>query len=147
MNKTIFIEILNDILSTYSFNRRRNTWFYNTNELERIVKLVKSKYSDSYYIDYGFNLTKLDDNKLIMHIYNRLGSIDINENRRIIELLDLSNSICSTNRIIELKYYINKYIIKYFENINSENELVLYLKTKDNLNDIPLSVKKYFNIE
>ncbi|BDG37471.1 hypothetical protein BV455_02197 [Parageobacillus caldoxylosilyticus] len=83
----------------------------------------------------------------VMHIYHRLSSSDKKENARIMELLDFDLSIPDEDRKNELKKFIEREIFGMFNKIHTEEDLLMELKKRDHLNDIPLCVKKYFKLE
>ena len=82
-----------------------------------------------------------------MHVYNRLSSLDESENTRILELLDLENSIGDKERKSELQELVTKYIVSEFDSTNTEQDLCVALKKRPHLNDVPLVVKKHFGLE
>lgn len=54
---------------------------------------------------------------------------------------------CNLYRKNELKKFIEREIFGMFNKIHTEEDLLMELKKRDHLNDIPLCVKKYFGLE
>lgn len=146
MIKTELIKFLDNLFKTYSFKKKGNQWSFVNESIVKIIKLRKSKHGNYYYMDYGFILKDLDLGDSVMHIYNSLGSMDDKENARITELLDLDSSITVQDRKQEIKKFIEREILVLFRDVNKADDILLQLKKRRNLNDIPLCVKKYFEL-
>jgi hypothetical protein len=146
MEKEALIKLLNELFNPLDFKRKGNNWIYNGEIITKIVELQKSNYSNSYYINYGY-IIKGIELTTSMHIYKGLGSINENENKKIADLLNLENSIPITERLAELQEFIQKIIVKDFHDTNTEDDILEELKNRPDLNNIPLVVKEYFNLE
>ncbi|MBH5317314.1 DUF4304 domain-containing protein [Paenibacillus sp. GSMTC-2017] len=146
MNKTEFVEFLNSLFTPYLFTRKGHRWRYTNNGLTKTIKLTKSYYSNSYYVNYGYIIQKLELGGFEMHIFNGLSSMENEENATIMEILDLDTPIADIVRKEKLARFINKEILDEFNNINNENDLLVSLMERPNLNDVPLCVKQYFQI-
>jgi len=147
MEKKEFIKYLDEIFSPFGFKKKGNTWKYQGTQLEKIINLQKSKYSNAYYLNYGFIINDLNLDGLEMHVFNRLSSFDDKENQRIMNLLDLENEISDIERKKGLRFFIDRNLISDFQNIDTKTDLLESLKNRPHLNDIPLVVKRYFEIE
>lgn len=147
MEKKDIIKFLDELFKPFGFKKRGNTWKQESEVLEKIIKLQKSKYSDAYYLNYGFIIKGLDIGRLEMHIYNRLSSIDDMENEKIMTLLDLESDIPDEQRKVDLKVFVEDRLLSELSNTNTEDELINHLKKRPHLNDVPLVVKKHFNLE
>ena len=146
MDKKFLIKIIDDIFVPLGFKRKGNSWWVlNSLELSKLINLQKSNYNNIYYLNYGYIIKGLELNTT-MHIFNRLGSIDKNENKRITDLLNLEGGIGIEERTVDLKKILNAKIALEINNINTEQDLLNYLKSRENLNNIPLVVKKHFNL-
>ena len=147
MEKKELVKYLDGIFSPIGFKRKGNTWKVRGTELEKIINLQKSKYSNSYYLNYGFIINNLNLDRLEMHVFNRLSSFDDKENQRIMSLFDLENEISDGDRKEELKVFINSHLLSEFQNTDTETDLLMSLKKRPHLNDVPLVVKRHFEIE
>lgn len=147
MEKKEIIKYLDEIFKPKGFKKKGHTWNHESEALEKIINLQKSKYSNTFYINYGFIIKSIEIKNLEMHIYNRLSTLDDKENQKIMDLLDFENSITDEQRKVELKPIIEKYLLAELQNTNTEDELLNNLKNRLQLNDIPLVVKKHFHIE
>jgi len=147
MEKRQFIKYLDTILNPYGFVKKANYWYLNNKELIKVINVQKSDFGNMYYLNYGFIVSKLAEINPDMHIYNRLGSLDTRENIRIMDLFSFESKIEDNQRQSEIKFYIENVIIKELQSINTEDDLVKMLKGRPHLNDIPLVVKKHFNLE
>ena len=142
MKKEDLISLLNEIFIPLGFKRKGNNWLRNDIELSKIINLQKSNYSNSFYINYGYIINKIELTTFT-HVGNRLGSADANEQKRITDLLNLE--IENEKRIAELKKIIFEKIAFPIQSINTEEDLLKELKKRQHLNDIPLTVKRHFN--
>lgn len=79
-----------------------------------------------------------------MHIYLGLGSVDLNENRQIIELLDFDSHVPDDVRVVGLADKISKYIVEKMKLINNESDLAAEVAKGLGANTIPVLVKDYF---
>lgn len=147
MEKKDLIKFLDGIFKPSGFSKKGSTWKQENEALEKIIKVQKSKYSDAYYLNYGFIIKGLDIDRLEMHIYNRLSSIDDIENEKIMTLLDLENDIPEEQRKEELKVFVENKLLSELSNTNTEEEIISHLKKRPHLNYIPLVVKKHFHLE
>lgn len=146
MGKRELVNILNEVLVPIGFKRKGNYWVLNSKDVSKIVNLQKSQFSNSFYINYGYILNAVPLNGLVMHVFMRLSSLDVTESLRITELLDLQTEIADIERTAELKKILLDNLVKEISLINSERDLLDELITQPHLNNIPLVVKKYFNL-
>ncbi|CUA80830.1 Domain of unknown function (DUF4304) [Anoxybacillus suryakundensis] len=147
MDKSEFVKYLDELFKAHSFKKKGTQWSFSNDEIIKIIKLSKSNYGNYYHIDYGFIIKNLELGRLVMHIYHRLSSLDQGESIRIKELLDFEIPIPDEDRKNELKKFIEREIFGMFNKIHTEEDLLMELKKRDHLNDIPLRVKKYFGLE
>jgi hypothetical protein len=145
MEKKDLVKLLDDIFVPLGFKRRGNNWVSNGNELSKLINLQKSNYSNSFYINYGY-IIKGIELTTTTHVENRLASINKEEQKRITDLLDLEKEIPIDQRLTELKKFITDKITVQMQSINTESELFSDLKKRPHLNDIPLVVKRHFNL-
>lgn len=146
MEKKEFIKFLNDIFKLNGFSKKGSTWYSENENLIKKIVLQKSRYGNIYYLNYGFILKKLELYRLNMHVSDQLSSVNDTENKRIIELLNFENNITNEQREKELRLFIDNNMLCKLNNINSETDIIADLKKRPHLNDIPLTVKKYFNL-
>lgn len=139
-------DTLSELLIPIGFKKKGNFWVINGDILTKMVNIQKSQFSNSFYINYGYIIKSIPLEDLIMHVFNGFGSIDVNENTRIKELLNLENIIPNEDRKRELKQFILDKLVSKIQAINTEGDLLNELKRRPHLNDIPLTVKKYFNL-
>ncbi|WP_353160838.1 DUF4304 domain-containing protein [Myroides odoratus] len=145
MEKKELASILSEILVPIGFKKKGNYWVVNGAEITKMVNLQKSQFSNSFYINYGYilNAIPLDG---MMHIYNRVASIDKVENLRIDELLNLENNIPDEERASELKKVLLEKLVYKISSVNTEADVLEELKKQPNLNNVPLVVKRHFNL-
>lgn len=145
MDKKSIVKLLDEIFIPLGFKRKANTWVFHGDVLTKQINLQKSNYGNLFYINYGFIIKGLT---LITttHVGNRLASTDKDEQKRITDLLDLETEIPADHRLTELRRLIDKKIVAKIQKINTEEDLLNELKKRPHLNDIPLVVKKHFNI-
>lgn len=147
MTQTELVNTINDLLIKSGFKKKGNYWLYRKEEVTKMIHLQKSAHSTSFYINYGYILNHLPLENEVMHIYNRLTSINEQERNKIFTLLDLSNSISDEVRSEELLKELESKILFEMKDINTEQDVFSYLKKRSSINDISLNVKKYFNIQ
>jgi len=147
MEKKEIVKYFDEIFKPIDFERRGNSWKHEGKELEKIIHLQKSRYGNTYYLNYGFIIKGLELNNLEMHIYNRLASLDDVENDRIQKLLNLESNISVEQRKIELTPFIYEHLLVELQSINTKKELLKRLKERPHINDIPLIVKQYFHLD
>lgn len=146
MEKKEFVKYLNDIFKAYGFVKKGNYWFCENDVLKKVINLQKSRFGNSYYLNFGYVLKNVNLQNLMMHVYNRLGSLSADENRRIKELLNFELDIEDEQRKTELEYYIKENMLETLKRTNSEQDILDDLKKRKHLNDIPVGVKRYFNL-
>lgn len=146
MEKKDLIKLLDEIFIPLGLKRKGNSWVLNSKELSKIINLQKSNYGNAFYINYGYIISGLQLTTAT-HVENRLASTDKDEQKRITDLLDLETDIKTDQRVTELKVFISNKIVAQIQSINTETDLLNDLKKRQHLNNIPLVVKKHFNLE
>jgi hypothetical protein len=129
MGKEILVKILNDALLPFGFKRKGNTWVLNGPEINKIVNMQRSLYSNLYYINYGYVINSLPKDGFFMHVDKRLGSYDKQVDIEIRNLLDFENSI----------------IVEEMNGIKNELDLLHHI-LRGPLYGIPTVVLKHFNL-
>jgi hypothetical protein len=147
MNNQEFKMIFDRLFKPHGFIKKGNKWTAETEELEKIIFLQKSDYSNSYYLNYGYNFKDLDYKDDGMHIWNRLGSKKKKENKLIRETLDLTNSMDKTIRTRNTEYFVNHLLLPVLNSTNTKTEIINQLKSRKHLNNVFLQVKKHLNLE
>ncbi len=137
---------MSEILVPIGFKKKGNYWVVNGAEITKMVNLQKSQFSNSFYINYGYILNAIPLNGLTMHIFGGLGSLDSNENTRIKELLNLENNISDEERASDLKKVLLEKLVHKINLVNTEADVLEELKKQPHLNNVPLVVKRHFNL-
>lgn len=146
MEKKELTNILSEMLIPIGFKKKGNYWVINGTEITKMINLQKSQFGNYYYINYGYILNAIPLNGLMMHIYKRVASIDKKENLRIDELLNLESTIPDKDRAEEIRNILSEKLIKNINSVNTETDVLDELKKRPHLNDIPLVVKRHFNL-
>lgn len=147
MEKKKLGDVLSGMLLPIGFKKKGNYWVINGNEITKMVNLQNSQYSNSFYINYGYIIKALPLGNQMMHVYNRVSSLDVNERNLIKALLDFDSDISDEKRETELKQILNSNLISKMQLINTEKDLLNELKQRSQLNDIPSTVLEYLNLE
>ncbi|WP_291100855.1 MULTISPECIES: DUF4304 domain-containing protein [unclassified Flavobacterium] len=145
MEKKDLVKLIDEKFSTLGFKRKANNWIFNNAELSKVINLQKSNFGNFFYINYGFIILKLELTTTT-HFEKRLGSVNKMEQKRITDLLDLSNDLDDNERLLELNKLLSDQIVSDFQKINTEDDLLRELKKLKSLNAVLLIVKKYFNL-
>jgi len=145
MEKKDIVKLLDDIFVPLDFKRKGNNWVIKGKELSKIVNLQKSNYGNYFYINYGFIIRGLELTTTT-HVEHRLASVYREEQERITDLLDLETDIPMDQRLKELRCLITNKVLIRIQSVNTEEDLLNEIKKRPHLNDIPLVVKKYFDI-
>jgi hypothetical protein len=145
MDKKKLASILSEVLIPIGFKQKGNYWVSNGYEITKMVNLQKSQFNNSFYINYGYILKSIPLIDM-MHIHNRVTSLNVEERSRMEFLLDLDSNISDGDRTQELKEVLQSKLIIKIQVVNTEDDLLAELKTRPHLNDITLDVKKHFNL-
>ena len=146
MKKKELVNILNQILSPIGFKKKGNYWLINGAVITKMINLQKSDYSDAFYINYGYILNSIPLGNLMMHVYNRMTSVDVEEKNRIEFLLNLETTISDEERTNAVKEMLQSTLIAKVQAVNTEEDLLAELKKRPHLNDITLAVKQHFDL-
>jgi hypothetical protein len=146
MEKKELASILSEILVPIGFKKKGNYWVVNGDVITKMINLQKSNYSNAFYINYGYILNSIPLGNLMMHVYNRVTSLDVEERDRITFLLDLESNISDEERAKELKKMLQSKLVAKDQAVNTEEDLLAELKRRPHLNDITLAVKQYFKL-
>jgi Domain of unknown function (DUF4304) len=147
MEKKELSIILSEVLVPIGFKKKGNYWVVNGDVITKMINLQKSDYSNAFYINYGYILNSIPLDNLMMHVYNRVTSLDVEERNRITFLLDLENNIADEERSKALKEMLKSKLVVKVQAVNTEDDLLAELKKRPHLNDITLGVKKHFDLE
>lgn len=147
MEKKELANIISEILIPIGFKKKGNYWVINGDAITKMVNLQKSQFNNSFYINYGYILQSIPLDNEMMHIYNRVTSMDVEERNMLKLLLNLENNISNAERATKLKQLILDKLVTNFQSVNTEEDLLNELKKRPQLNDVPLIVKKHFNLE
>ncbi|MEO8237465.1 MAG: DUF4304 domain-containing protein [Flavobacterium sp.] len=146
MKKKELESILSEMLVPIGFKKKGNYWVINGDVITKMINLQKSNYNNGFYINYGYILNSIPLSNLMMHVYNRVTSLDVEEINRITFLLDLESNISDQERIRALKEMLQRNLIVKVQTVNTEEDLINELKNRPHLNDVPLDVKKHLNL-
>tara|TARA_R110002167_G_scaffold165452_2_gene362402 strand:- start:346 stop:792 length:447 start_codon:yes stop_codon:yes gene_type:complete len=146
MTNNEFKKELDHLLTPLGFKKSGNKWTMETEELEKIVELQKSNFSNSYYLNYGYNFKDLDYKEVNMHIGNRLSSLNQKENELFIQTLDLESLLNPIERIKNLEYFITVLLIPEIRKTNTKQDIIEELKSRNHLNNVFLTIKRHLNI-
>ena len=146
MEKKGLIDLINEILVPLNFKRKGNYWINKGIEITKSLDLQKSRFSNSYYINWGYIINSLPLDGLKTHTFERLASTDFTENIEINNLLNLENGISDEVRFIGLKRYVAVKIIPELNEVDTENDLLTVLKRRPNLYAIPGIVMRHYNL-
>lgn len=147
MEKKELALIVSEILVPNGFKKKGDYWVINGDVITKMVNLQKSKFSNSFYINYGHIVQSIPLDNLMMHVFEGFGSVDHNENTRIKELLDLENNISNEDRGEGLRELLLEKLLPAIQAVNTEEDVLNELKKRPHLNDIPLIVKRHFGLE
>ena len=147
MQRADLANILSDFLVPLGFKKKGNWWARNRNEINTLVDLQKSQFGNQFYVNYGFVLNAVPLNGLRRHKYARIGSSNTAAMLRIHNLLDLDSDITDDTRKAELKRVIFRDLIPTVASVNSETDVLNYIRKLRTMNGVPLVVKRHFGIE
>jgi hypothetical protein len=142
MDKKELINLIDNIVTPIGLIRKGNNWRCENDELIKVINLQKSSYGNMFYINYGFDLKGLEYDGTSMHIFRGLSASDNNNAL----LLDLSNNLGDSYRVSALKLILSTVLAKELSSINSIADIVNFLKSRPNNNDVPLKVKDFLGI-
>lgn len=145
MDKKELVNILSEIFVPFGFKKKGNYWVINNDAITKVVNLQKSQFGNYFYINYGYIIDSIPLDGM-MHIYKRVDSSDKDENLRLNKLLDLESDIYKDDRANELKKVLLEKIVQEFNRVNTEADILGELKKQPHLNNIPLAVKRHFNL-
>lgn len=146
MEKRDLMNLLDEVFIPVGLKRKGNNWVSNNKDvLSKIVNLQKSNYGNSFYINYGYIIKGLPLTT-VTHVESRLAGADRDENKKITDLLNLEVDIPADERLSDLRQIVTDKVVSKIQSINTEEDLLNELKKRPHLNDIPLVVKKHFNL-
>jgi hypothetical protein len=147
MDKRSLIRIIGDILNPLGFKKKGNFWVLDRDTITKMVNLQRSQFSERFYLNYGYIIKALPLGGLTMHIFYGLGSSNPLENARINALFDLEVHMKDDEREVELRKFLKKILVTKIHSIETEEDILDELMKRPHLNDVPLVVKKHFNLK
>ncbi|WP_431244785.1 DUF4304 domain-containing protein [Flavobacterium sp. P21] len=136
MTNNEFKEIFKNQLTKIGFKMRGNNFRLKTSEIETIVNLQKSNFSNAYYVNYGYNLLNFDCSEVYIHISERLPQL---------ATFDLEKEF--QNREKELLAIINQMLIPEITKIKTEQDVLNLFQRKPYLNMTTIfKVKEYLKL-
>jgi hypothetical protein len=146
MERKDLTKIFDKVFVPSGFKKKGNYWVNNKGEVTKIINLQKSNFSNLYYVNWGYILKSIPLENLLMHIFNRLTSVDAVERERINRLLDLENEIPDEERSEQVKVILTDKLLVDIQSVNSEADLLKELQSGRNPHTIPGFVKSYFGL-
>lgn len=146
MDNKQFKKWFGDVAKASGFQKNNSNWLQNVGELTKLVNLQKSNFANKYYVNFGFIINALPCGQLLTHIGYRLSSPDPEERRKVEELLDLDSPIDDSARKSALAIRLSHDVFGQLLKTDTEADVFSVLKKQPHLNNIPLSVKKHFNL-
>ena len=147
MEKKDIADLLSKLLLPLGYKKKGFSWVKNGDEISKLVKLRRSQFGELYYIDYGFNINAMPIEKGTTHVFGGFGSTDLKANERIKELLNLENNIPDIERLFALEELLNIELLPSIQGVDSEDDLLNYLKERSELPYARLIVKSFFGFE
>ena len=136
MTNNEFKEIFKNQLTKIGFKMRGNNFRLKTSEIETIVNLQKSNFSNLYYINYGYNLLNLDYGEVYTHVSELLPQS---------EAFNLESEY--QNREKDLLKIINEMLIPEISKIKTEKDIINLFRRKPYLNMTTTGkVKEFLNM-
>ena len=146
MESKQFKKWFSEVAKSNGFEKRSGNWLQNAGELTWVVNLQKSNFSNTYYVNFGFIINSVPLGQMRTHIEYRLSSTDPEERRKIEELLDLDSPLDDNSRESALRIRLSHGVYGQLKKTITEGGLLSVLKKQPHLNNVPLSVKKHFNL-
>jgi len=147
MDKIKFKQALDQILLPHDFVNTKNTWILKNSEINKLLFIGRSQYTNSYYIDYGFIVHDLELNGLRMHVSERLGTAyEYTEQLLMIRALSLDSPMSDEERADKLKVIVENKVLPTFESVTTKSDLKAYIYTFPNLNMISIAVKEHLEL-
>lgn len=148
MDRKELANVMSEVLLPFGFKRKGNYWVVNGSELNKVVNLQKSQFSNRFYINYWFILNSIPSDGLVQHVFYRLYSLHSSERARarFLDMLDLDVDLQDEERASELKQAMNATLVPTMTTINTEDDILRELKSFPNLNIVPLVVKRHFGL-
>ena len=147
MDKQGLVEIVDSELKSIGFKRKGLVWRAESGELIKEVDLQKSRFSNLYYINFGFIIKGLSLSLFKQHVPRRIYSHNLNDAKFINDFLDLE--ILDERDIDYFKKLFNDVITTTFIKVNTVNELKTYVISE--LKQVPIllpnELKNLFNID
>ena len=145
-SKSIFVEVLDNLLLPIGLKRKGNKWMSSGQELTKIVHLQRSNFSNAYYINYGYIINGLAL-ATAEHVSKRLSSSDQVEHSLITDVLNLENDIPDDVRANHLKTFINREIVAEMNATHTTADLLRVIKKLPLISAVPLNVRQFFELE
>ena len=126
--------------------RKGQKYTYETDELEKIIHLQRSDFSNSYYLRYGFNIKGLSYSGVKTHYFSGVGNSVTAMKHTVLELLDLENDLKDQIRIEELTTLVQTHVINEIVPVNTESDLIELIKQRSHERLLPGKVYQYLGL-
>jgi hypothetical protein len=93
MENSQFQDWFNKLAEGQGFKEEKGRWIQKEKELTKVVELQKSRFGNTYYVNFGFIINTLPLGPLRTHIDYRFGTTDPEKRHNIDELLDLDSTL------------------------------------------------------
>lgn len=143
-------QVIRESVGEYGFKKKSNSWFFLNSEVTQIINVQKSIYGEAFYINCGIGINQLEpksfQKEVDCHIRARASSdvfMEDAEREEIKKLLDFSrDDVDYLTRMNKFKYYLDSYILPFFEKYNSLDEIFKAVREK-RFSNIPVSREVY----
>jgi hypothetical protein len=147
MNRNDLENVLNIMLSSKGYAKKRRTWTKAGEGIIKIVNLQKSNFGNTFYVNFGYVINEIPLNRLFMHVFNRISSQNPDETVLINALFDLESDMPDEIRREQLVQILNQQLINDFDCVDSFQKLKIQVQKHPCKDIIPLPIREYLEIE
>jgi len=124
---TVIQDALSDVLTQSGFRQRGDAWYRDVPVGMLVVELQKSEWGEQYYVNLGVYVRKLGQARrpkpFQCHLNTRAEVIDLSQQERWKELLDLETEVAPGRRQQDLKTLITSEMIPFLDSLSTEDGL------------------------
>lgn len=143
--------VLNTELKSHGFTKKGSTWYLKKDEIISVLNLQKSNYDNTFFLNIGFWLLKIEDidtpKQERCHVLSRASSLWPDGNPRVADLLRISDFDCDEKeRIAAIKIFIREKLIPLLQEGSTITGLLTLLANHDEFH-IQLVARKFLGLE
>jgi len=143
MDKIELKKNIGNELALYGFIYKK-MWMRERENITDIVYIYRSNFANKYYFEFGINVNSIRSPD--RHYYDIPNQLAFDSSEHPMDFLNLEDDMLDERRMEGIRLALSKYVLPFFAQFQTEEDVLVYLQGLPNLNMIKGYVEEHFKI-